>query len=103
MFEIATLLSRWSSEYCNVYQGSHALLIGLVAVSIRFYGKGVLRKIIRADDWIILAALLFSIAVTAMPLIALNYDLGLRLVDSDPDNLVHILQVNNLPYYPSAF
>ncbi|KXJ87329.1 hypothetical protein Micbo1qcDRAFT_99711, partial [Microdochium bolleyi] len=73
-------------------------------VSIRFYGKGVLRKILRTDDWIILVALIFSIAATAMPLVALNYGLGLRLADADPSNMVHILQIvyaNDL-IYPTA-
>ncbi|KAH7024927.1 uncharacterized protein B0I36DRAFT_250614 [Microdochium trichocladiopsis] len=80
------------------------LVMSITFVGIRFYGKGVLRKIIRADDWIILAASIFSIAVSAMPLIALKYDLGFRLVDADPANLVHmskIVYANDL-LYPTA-
>lgn len=54
-------------------------------MSLRFYSK-IVRKIIRVDDWLILAALFFTLAVSSAPLILLRYGLGLRLVDVDPTN-----------------
>jgi len=50
------------------------------------------------DDWLILAALIFSLAVSSTPLIALRFDLGLRLVDANPANLPTNSKVSALSF-----
>lgn len=65
-------------------------------VSLRFYSK-IVRKIIRVDDWLILAALFFTLAVLSAPLILIRYGLGLRLGDVDPTNFPVNSKVGALP------
>ncbi|KAJ1323237.1 hypothetical protein MN608_11383 [Microdochium nivale] len=80
------------------------LLLSIAFVSVRFYGKVILRKVVFVDDWIILAALVFCTAVTAIPLIAIRYDLGLRLADANPLNLPSMSKIvyANGMIYPTA-
>lgn len=83
------LLSNWNQTVpsCKVD-------IIIVVTSIRFYGKGILHNLLRADDWIIFVAVVLNLGDTILPLVGLKYGLGYHLLDIGPVNIVPNLQVS---------
>ncbi|KAH7388808.1 hypothetical protein BKA66DRAFT_582289 [Pyrenochaeta sp. MPI-SDFR-AT-0127] len=72
----------------------HGMMIGftvptfalaVIFMAVRFYGKGRLRQILGADDYVMLVATMFAIPVSVFPLVCLNLGLGLHIWDQKPE------------------
>ncbi|KAF2264575.1 hypothetical protein CC78DRAFT_516787 [Lojkania enalia] len=97
-------IADWPAPNYENPVSRHGLVTGLtiptmslvvIFMGIRFYGKGVLRRALGLDDWIMLAAAVTSIPVSAMAMASLNYGLGLHIWDTKPEWTT--------PYYKMAF
>ncbi|KAH3918558.1 hypothetical protein HBI56_135090 [Parastagonospora nodorum] len=61
------------------------LALAIIFLAARFYGRGLLRMILGADDWIMLLATLLAIPVSVFPMIGIKFGLGLHIWDQKPE------------------
>ncbi|KAH7130603.1 hypothetical protein B0J11DRAFT_256598 [Dendryphion nanum] len=86
--------ARWPApNYVNP-ESRGPIVIGITAATMalvivfqcaRFYGKGVLRQALGADDWTMLIATIFSIPVSVFAMVSCQYGLGLHIWDQKPE------------------
>ncbi|CAO2650584.1 Nn.00g018760.m01.CDS01 [Neocucurbitaria sp. VM-36] len=87
-------METWPPPNFENPENRHALVIALCAptlclavlfLSVRFYGKGLLRQILGLDDYVMLAAMIFALPVSILPLVSLNLGLGIHIWDQKPE------------------
>lgn len=71
-------------------------LISAVVVASRMYLRGSLMKLLGPEDWVILAALFFSLAQSIGFTVMAGLGLGKHFVAISPENFLPMLEVNSL-------
>lgn len=74
-------------------------LISAVVVASRMYLRGSLMKLLGPEDWVILAALFFSLAQSIGFTVMAGLGLGKHFIAIPPENFLPMLEVN---FFPSA-
>ncbi|KAK5662176.1 hypothetical protein OQA88_8081 [Cercophora sp. LCS_1] len=71
-----------------------ALSVATVAVALRFWARAGIMRVVGLEDWFILAALLFSVGVTACLGLQLRLGLGKHVVYVPPDDLAEYFKIS---------
>ncbi|KAF1946141.1 hypothetical protein EJ02DRAFT_337019 [Clathrospora elynae] len=78
----------WPQPNFEDPESRHRLVLGFVVpilllsvLSVRFYGKGLMRQALGLDDYLMLAVMVFAIPISIFPLVSLNLGLGLHIWD----------------------